>query len=323
MDIKDKVRNLGPTGVKVSPICLGTMQFGWTADRKQAFKVLDAFFEAGGNFIDTADVYSRWVEGNPGGVAEEIIGDWMQDRGNRREIVLATKVRGRMWDGPNGEGLSRYHIRWAVEDSLRRLKTDVIDLYQMHWPDYSTPLGETLRTLDDLVREGKVLYIGVSNYPGWLIEQSMLISELNNYEKFISVQPKYNIIDREDFERDVLPQVTKYHLGVIPYSPLAAGFLTGKYRKDHPLPTSVRASSVQERYFNERSFAILDKVIEMAKKLDATPAQVSLAWLLHKPFITSPVIGANTVDQLMDNLKAAQIEIPPEFMVELDEVSKI
>ncbi len=322
MDIRDKVRNLGPTGVKVSPICLGTMQFGWTADKEQAFKVLDAFYEAGGNFIDTADVYSRWVEGNPGGVAEEIIGEWMRDRGNRREIVLATKVRGRMWDGPNGEGLSRYHIRRAVEDSLRRLKTDVIDLYQMHWPDYSTPLEETLRTLDDLISEGKVLYIGVSNYPGWLIEQAMLISQLHNFERFVTVQPKYNIVDREEFEKNVLPQVNKYHLGVIPYSPLAAGFLTGKYRKGQPLPVSARASSVQERYFNDRGFAILDKVIEIAEKLDATPAQVSLAWLLHKPFITSPIIGANTVEQLMDNLKAALIEIPPELMVELDEVSK-
>ncbi len=321
MDLREKVRNLGTTGLKVSPICLGTMQFGWTADREQAFKILDAYYEAGGNFIDTADVYSRWVEGNPGGVAEEIIGDWIKSRGIRKEIVIATKVRGRMWDGPNGEGLSRYHIRRAVEDSLRRLKTDVIDLYQMHWPDDSTPMEETLRTLDDLIREGKVLYIGVSNYRGWMIKEAMLISELKNFEKFVSTQPRYNLVDREDFERDVLPVVLKYGMGVIPYSPLAAGFLTGKYRKNKELPGSVRASTIQQRYFNERGFRILDKVIEVAEKLGVTPAQVSLAWLLHKPYITSPIIGANTVDQLMDNLKAVEVEIPSALMEELDSVS--
>ena len=321
MDLREKVRNLGKTGLKVSPICLGTMQFGWTADREQAFKILDAYFEAGGNFIDTADVYSRWVEGNPGGVAEEIIGDWVKSRGIRKEVVIATKVRGRMWDGPNGEGLSRYHIRWAVEDSLRRLKTDVIDLYQLHWPDNSTPIEETLRTLDDLIREGKILYIGVSNYRGWMIKEAMLISELKNYEKFVSTQPRYNLVDREEFEKDVLPVVLEYGMGVIPYSPLAAGFLTGKYRRNKELPSSVRASTIQQRYFNDRGFRILEKVIEVAEKLGATPAQVSLAWLLHKPYITSPIIGANSVDQLMDNLKAVEIEIPSDLMEELDNVS--
>ncbi len=321
MDLREKVRNLGKTGLKVSPICLGTMQFGWTADREQAFKILDAYFEAGGNFIDTADVYSRWVEGNPGGVAEEIIGDWVKSRGIRKEVVIATKVRGRMWDGPNGEGLSRYHIRWAVEDSLRRLKTDVIDLYQLHWPDNSTPIEETLRTLDDLIREGKILYIGVSNYRGWMIKEAMLISELKNYEKFVSTQPRYNLVDREEFEKDVLPVVLEYGMGVIPYSPLAAGFLTGKYRRNKELPSSVRASTIQQRYFNDRGFRILEKVIEVAEKLGATPAQVSLAWLLHKPYITSPIIGANSVDQLMDNLRAVEIEIPSDLMEELDNVS--
>ncbi len=322
MVLEGKEKRLGFTGLKVSPICLGTMQFGWTADKKQSFEVLDAYFEAGGNFIDTADVYSRWVQGNPGGVAEEIIGEWVKDRGVRNQVVIATKVRGRMWDGPNGEGLSRYHIRRAVEDSLRRLKTDIIDLYQLHWPDPATPMEETLRTLDDLISEGKVLYIGLSNFSDQLIEQAMLISELHNFERFVSIQPRYNIVDREDFEKNVLPTVEKYGLGVIPYSPLAAGFLTGKYRKNLPLPESARAKSIQERYFNDRAFAILEKVIKVSRKLGATPAQVSLAWLLHKPYVTSPIIGANTVEQLMDNLRSVDVSIPPELMVELDEVSK-
>lgn len=322
MVLEGKEKRLGFTGLKVSPICLGTMQFGWTADKKQSFEVLDAYFEAGGNFIDTADVYSRWVQGNPGGVAEEIIGEWVKDRGVRNQVVIATKVRGRMWDGPNGEGSSRYHIRRAVEDSLRRLKTDIIDLYQLHWPDPATPMEETLRTLDDLISEGKVLYIGLSNFSDQLIEQAMLISELHNFERFVSIQPRYNIVDREDFEKNVLPAVEKYGLGVIPYSPLAAGFLTGKYRKNLPLPESARAKSIQERYFNDRAFAILEKVIEVSRKLGATTAQVSLAWLLHKPYVTSPIIGANTVEQLMDNLRSVDVSIPPELMVELDEVSK-
>ena len=160
-------RRLGRTGLKVSELCLGTMQWGWTADETTAFAVMDAFVEAGGNFIDTADVYSRWAPGNPGGVSEEIIGRWMQERGNRRQIVLATKVRGRMWDGANGEGLSRQHIMAAVEDSLRRLQTDTIDLYQTHWFDADTPIDETMRALDDLVRQGKVRYLGASNIPAW------------------------------------------------------------------------------------------------------------------------------------------------------------
>ncbi len=322
MVLEGKERKFGFSGLKVSPICLGTMQFGWTADKKQSFEVLDAYFESGGNFIDTADVYSRWAKGNPGGVAEEIIGEWMRDRGVRNQIVIATKVRGRMWDGPNGEGLSRYHIRKAVEDSLKRLKVEIIDLYQLHWPDPSTPMEETLRTLDDLISEGKINYIGLSNFSSQLIEEAMLISQLHNYEKFVSIQPRYNIVDREDFESNVLPAVKKYGMAVIPYSPLAAGFLTGKYRKDSPLPSSARAKSIQDRYFNERAFSILNKVIEVAGKLGASPAQISLAWLLNKSYITSPIIGANTVEQLMENLKAVEIKIPPELMVELDDVSK-
>ena len=314
-------RNLGRTGLKVSEICLGTMQFGWTADEKTSFKILDAFYEAGGNFIDTADVYSRWAEGNPGGVSETIIGKWMKDRRNRQDIVLATKVRGRMWEGPNGEGLSRHHIMRAVEDSLRRLQTDYIDLYQVHAPDWSTPIEETLRALDDLVHQGKVLYIGASNYPAWLLMKSLWVSDVRNLVRFDSLQPHYNLVHRAEFERELMHVVQEYGIGVIPYSPLAAGFLTGKYRPDKPLPDSARAERIKQRYFTDRNFKLLDKMEEIGKNHGKTIAQVALAWLLTKPYITAPIIGANTVEQLQENLGAVGFRLSDEEMQILDELS--
>ena len=184
-----KYRKLGQTGLQVSELCLGTMQFGWTTNEASAFEVMDAFIEAGGNFIDTADIYSSWAENNPGGVSEEIIGRWMKARGNRGEIVLATKVRGKKWEGPDGEGLSRAHIMRAVEDSLRRLDTDYIDLYQTHWYDADTAIDETLRALDDLVKQGKVRYIGASNYPAWRLMQSLWSAGTNGTARYVSLQP--------------------------------------------------------------------------------------------------------------------------------------
>lgn len=314
-------RTLGRTGLKVSELCLGTMQFGWTADEKASFAVMDAFYEAGGNFLDTADVYSRWAEGNPGGISEAIIGKWMKDRGNRREIILATKVRGRMWEGPNGEGLSRHHIMLAVEDSLRRLQTDYIDLYQVHWPDRETPLEETLRALDDLVRQGKVLYIGASNFPAWLLMKSLWISDVLKISRFEVLQPHYNLIHREEFERELLHVIQDQNLGVIPYSPLAGGFLTGKYRPDRPLPQTPRAARIKEHYFTPWHFRILDKLEEIGKRHGKTIAQVALAWLLTKPYITAPIIGANSVEQLKENLGAAGFRLSPEEMEELDHLS--
>ncbi len=314
-------RNLGRTGLKVSEICLGTMQFGWTADEQTSFKILDAFYEAGGNFIDTADVYSRWAEGNPGGVSETIIGKWMKERGNRQDIVLATKVRGRMWEGPNGEGLSRHHIMRAVEDSLRRLQTDYIDLYQVHAPDWSTPIEETLRALDDLVHQGKVLYIGASNYPAWLLMKSLWVSDVRNLVRFDSLQPHYNLVHRAEFERELMYVVQEYGIGVIPYSPLAAGFLTGKYRPDKPLPESARAERIRQRYFSDKNFKLLEKMDEIGKNHGKTIAQVALAWLLTKPYITAPIIGANTVEQLQENLGAVGFRLSDEEMQILDELS--
>jgi len=316
-----KYKKFGNTGLEVSVICLGTMQFGWSTDEKTSFKILDKFFEEGGNFIDTADVYSRWVEGNPGGVSERIIGKWMKSRNVREGIVLATKVRGRMWEGPNGEGLSRKHIMKAVEDSLRRLQTDYIDLYQVHWPDWDTPLEETLRALDDLVRDGKVRYIGASNYPAWYLTKALWISDKYGLHRFESIQPQYSLVYREEFEKELMPLAEDQKLAVIPYSPLAGGFLTGKYKRNRPLPPSPRAETIKRRFFTEKNFTIIEELEKMAFKYAAKVSQIALAWLLSKSYITAPIIGASSVEQLMENLGALDVELEEEDLKKLDEIS--
>lgn len=313
-------RRLGRTGLKVSELCLGTMQFGWTADEATSFAVMDAFVEAGGNFIDTADVYSRWAEGNPGGVSEQIIGRWLKARGNRGQIVLATKARGRMWDGPNGEGLSRGHLIRACEESLRRLGVDHIDLYQAHSFDPDTPIDETLRALEDLVRSGKVRYIGASNYPAWRLAKALWTSDKLGTARYDSLQPHYNLAHRAEFERELKPLCEEEGVGVIPYSPLAAGFLTGKYRRE-AAPASARAESIQRRYYNDRGFAILDALDQVAAARGLTVAQVALAWLLTQPVIAAPIIGANSTAQLDESLGAAGVRLSPEEMDKLNTVS--
>ncbi|MBS1253005.1 MAG: Aldo-keto reductase IolS [Anaerolineales bacterium] len=314
-------RKLGRTGLKVSPLCLGTMQWGWTANEETAFEVMDAFCEAGGNFIDTADVYSRWTENNPGGVSEEIIGRWMKERGNRRQIVLATKVRGTMWEGPNGEGLSRKHIVEAVDDSLRRLQADYVDLYQAHAFDETTPIEETLAAFDQLVQQGKVLHAGCSNYPAWRLAKALWASDVNELARYESLQPHYNLAHREEFERELMPLCEEEGLGVIPYSPLAGGFLTGKYRRDEPLPDSDRAEGIKKRYFNARGWRIIDTVRSVAEENESTPVAVSLAWLLAQPVITAPIIGANSVEQLEDSLAALDVTLLEEQVERLTEAS--
>lgn len=314
-------RRLGSTGLKVSPICMGTMQFGWTSTEEEARPVLDAFAEAGGNFVDTADVYSRWAEGNPGGVAEEIIGRWMKDRGNRHDVVIATKVRGTMGPGPNDVGLSRKHILDAVEASLRRLQVDYIDLYQAHSDDPEVPLEETIEAFDNLVQRGLVRYVGASNYSAWRLMKTLCMSATNGFSAYVSLQPYYNLADREPFERELEPLCLEEGLGVIPYSPLAAGFLTGKYQREEPLPESGRASSVQQRFFNNRGWRVLECVQEVAQRHAATPTQVALAWLLQRPSITSPIIGANSPDQLKDILGCLDVGLSDEDVTALDEAS--
>jgi len=317
-------RTLGRTGLRVSEICLGTMQFKWTTDEETSYKVLDAFYEAGGNFIDTADIYSRWAPGLKGGEAETVIGNWMKrhggSRGIRDKIVLATKVRGRMWDGPDGEGLSRKHILRAVEDSLRRLQTEAIDLYQTHHPDENTPIEETMRALDDLVRQGKVRHLGCSNYSGHLLEEAVLASRRAGVSEYLTHQPHYSLVERENFEKNVLPVVKKYGLVVIPYSPLGRGFLTGKYRRGQPLPDSGRRGAV-EGLLTEKNFALLDKLEELGRARGKTPAQMALGWLLTKEFVAAPIIGANTPEQLANSLGAAGLKLSADEMKVLDEMT--
>jgi aryl-alcohol dehydrogenase-like predicted oxidoreductase len=314
-------RNLGRTGLKVSELCLGTMQFGWTAEEDAALPILSAAYDEGINFIDTADVYSRWAEGNPGGVAESIIGKWMKASSiPRDQIVIATKVRGSMGKGPNDEGLSRAHILNAVEASLRRLGTDYIDLYQTHAYDENTPIDETLTALDDLVRQGKVRYIGCSNYPAWRLMRALWTSDKLGLNRYDSLQPHYNLVHRSEFERELGDICETFELGVIPYSPLAGGFLTGKYRKDR-IPDSARAGGAK-RYFSDRNWALLDKIeIIGREKGNYSMSQIALAWLVSNPQITSPIIGPRTQEQLKDNLGAAGVRLNTEEMAILSEAS--
>jgi len=288
-------KHLGRTGLKVSEICIGSMSFGWTAPRENCAPVLDMFVEAGGNFIDTADVYSRWAEGNPGGVAEELIGAWLKTK-SRDQIVLATKVRGRMGDGPNDQGLSRKHIIAACDASLRRLQTDYIDLYQTHAWDEHTPLDETLRALDDLVRAGKVRYLGCSNLPAWHLMEALWISEKHNLTRYECVQPHYNLAHRAEFEREHQAVCLKYGLGVIPYSPIAGGLLSGKYRRGVKVQEGTRGWNLRHA-LTEKNFNIIDQLDEIAQVRGKTVLQVALAWIRQQPAITSPIIGVNSVEQ--------------------------
>jgi len=312
-------RKLGNSGLKVAPICLGTMQFGWTADEPTAFQVMDAYAAWDGNFIDTADIYSAWVPGNAGGVSETIIGNWMKERRNRYRMVIATKVNGPLWEGPNGVGLSRGHIMKAVEDSLHRLSTDYIDLYQTHWPHLDTPQEETLRAFDDLVKSGKVRYIGCSNEPAWRLCKALWISERANLHRFISLQPPYSLVRRADFEMENEALCLDQGIGVIPYSPLQGGFLTGKYRRDTN-PEGPRSKDVQ-RYFNEMNFQLIDLLEALGKTHNATVTQMALAWLLQRPVITAPIIGANSVAQLNDILGCVEVKLTPEDVKAIDEAS--
>jgi aryl-alcohol dehydrogenase-like predicted oxidoreductase len=303
-------RNLGKTGLKVSELCLGTMQFGWTADDAATFQVLSAAYDAGINFLDTADVYSRWVEGNPGGVSETLIGKWLRDNHiPRDQVIIATKVRGRMGNGPNDEGLSRAHIFNAVENSLRRLQTDYIDLYQTHAYDPDTPIEETLLALNDLVHHGKVRYIGCSNYPSWRLMQALWTSDRLGIVRYESLQPHYNLVHRAEFERELSEVCRNYALGVIPYSPLAGGFLTGKYLKGAKPTDSPRARGAS-RYFNEQNWNLLDKIETLGRdKGDFSISQVAISWMLSNPLITSPIIGPRNIDQLEDNIKSLNLNL--------------
>jgi aryl-alcohol dehydrogenase-like predicted oxidoreductase len=298
------------------------MQFGWTADEATSHKIMDKAVELGCNCFDTADIYSRWIEGNNGGDSERIIGNWLA-KGHlpRQDLIIATKLRGPMGPGPNDQGLSRHHIMNAVEASLRRLQTDYIDLYQVHFPDEETPLEESLTALTDLVRAGKVRYIGCSNYPAWLLAKSLWVSDVHDLSRFDSLQPHYNLVHRAEFERELQPLCLDQGVGVIPYSPLAGGFLTGKYRRGQETPDSARAGSVRQRYMNERGFAALDQLEEVAQAHQATMAQTAVAWVLANTAVTAAIIGANSLEQLTDTVKGAEVKLSASQKETLDEVT--
>src|SRR5213594_5059182 len=315
------IRKLGRTGLRVAALCLGGNTFGWTTDQKASEAVLDAYVEAGGNFIDTADVYSRWVPAHKGGESETALGTWLRARGNRRAVVIATKVMAPMGPGPNDTGLSRQHIVGGVEDSLRRLQTDFIDLYQAHWDDRDTPLEETLRAFDDLVRQGKVRYIGASNYHAWRLTRALWESDRRGYARYESIQPKYNLVFRDEYERELEPLCLEQGVGVIPYSSLGSGFLSGKYRPGADLPKTARAANVQKGYMNDRGFAILAAVDKVAGKVGATPAQVALSWLAHRPGITAPIASATSPAQLKELMGGIDLRLDEEATKELDRAS--
>jgi aryl-alcohol dehydrogenase-like predicted oxidoreductase len=298
------------------------MQFGWTADEAASFAVMDAFVAAGGTFIDTADVYSFWAPGNPGGVSEEIIGRWMKARGNRDGIVLATKVRGKMWEGADGEGLSRAHITRAVEDSLRRLQVETIDLYQCHWPDDATPIEETLAVFGELIKAGKIRHIGASNYSVGGLSAALKSAADKSLPAFATLQPHHNLVHRKEYEADLAAICADNNIGVIPYSPLAGGFLTGKYRRGQALPESQRAGTVKQQYVNEDGFRVIDALDAVAAAHDTTVAAVALAWQLTRPAVTAPIIGANTPEQLAALLPGADLVLAAGEVAALDAASE-
>lgn len=316
-------RYLGNTGIKVSELGIGTMQFGWTTDEKSAAIILTESYEAGINFIDTADIYSRWVDGNPGGIAEEIVGNWIKKtKINRESIIIATKVRGRTGNNPNDEGLSRTHIVYAVEGSLKRMKVDYIDLYQAHWYDQNTPIEETLRAMDDLIHDGKIRYIGCSNFRAWQLLEALWTSDRKNIANFISIQPHYNLVHRAEFEREIEKVCLKYKIGVIPYSPLAEGFLTGKYQQDLLSLASIRLERIKS-YFNEKNWKLLATMQEFGRNYGVNSvSQIALAWLLKNPIISSVIIGPRTVEQFRDSLGCLKFRLNEEEKNTLDELSQ-
>ena len=322
-------RNLGTSGLKVPVLCLGAMTFGEVDDKsfmhkvgcddKTSFAIMSRALERGAGFIDTADVYG------PDGSSERIVGKWMEETKNRDRVVLATKFRFRMGEGPNSTGASRYRIVRTVEDSLRRLKTDRIDLYQIHMQDIDTPEEETLRALDDLVHAGKVLYLGASNYAAYRLTDSQWISKAEHLHRFVALQMQYSLMVRE-LEREHVPVCKKFGLGILPWSPLASGFLSGKYAKDQPPPAGVRLEKWKERfadYDSERGWRTVDAVKAIAKEKETTPSAISLAWLLAKPAVTSVIFGARSLEQLDDNLAAADVKLTDEDVKRLDDASAL
>jgi aryl-alcohol dehydrogenase-like predicted oxidoreductase len=304
--MSNPLRPLGKSGIQVAPLCFGGNVFGWTLDEASSFKLLDAFVGAGFNFIDTADVYSKWAPGNKGGESETIIGKWMKQRGNRQKVIIATKVGMEM--SPMEKGLSRKYILAEVEKSLQRLQTDYIDLYQSHTDDETTPLEETLETYGQLMKQGKVRAIGASNYSAERLEQALAVSREKGLPRYESLQPLYNLYDRQQFEEKLEPLCLREKIGVISYFSLASGFLTGKYRSEADFAKSARGGGMK-KYMNERGFRILKALDQVAAQHNATPARVALAWLIARPSITAPIASATTVEQLNELVEATRLKL--------------
>jgi aryl-alcohol dehydrogenase-like predicted oxidoreductase len=312
------LRKLGNSGLEISPLVFGGNVIGWTADEQTSFKLLSAFAAAGFNAIDTADTYSRWAPGHTGGESEAIIGKWMKQQGNRDKVIVATKVGMDM--GPAGKGLSRAHILRSAENSLNRLQTDYIDLYQSHTDDTSVPFEETLGTYAELIKQGEVRAIGASNYSAKRLAEAIAVSKINGLPRYESLQPKYSLVERADYEVELEPLCLKENVGVINYFPLAAGFLTGKYRSEADLSKSPRGQGIK-KFLNDRGRKILNALDLAAAAHKVTPAAVALAWLLARASITAPIVSATSLEQLNDLLPAATLKLDSTSIEALNQAS--
>lgn len=312
-------RPLGKSGLSVAPLAFGGNVFGWTADEKTSFALLDSFVDAGLNLVDTANVYSAWVPGNKGGESETIIGNWLKKSGKRDKLVITTKVGMEMGDGT--KGLKKDYIIKSAEDSLKRLQTDVIDLYQSHSDDTGTPLEETLSAYDTLIKQGKIRAIGASNYSAARLKEALDTSRQHNLPAYTTLEPEYNLYDRAGFESELEALVRNEGIGVISYYSLASGFLTGKYRTAADLGKSVRGGMIGDRYLNPRGLAILAALDDVAAAHGTTPAVVALAWLIHRPAVTAPIASATSLAQLSELVKAPTLPLTPADLEKLDRAS--
>jgi aryl-alcohol dehydrogenase-like predicted oxidoreductase len=311
-------RKLGNSGIEFAPLAFGGNVFGWTADEATSFKLLDGYVDAGFSFVDTADVYSRWAPGNKGGESETVIGNWLRNGGKRDKVVIATKCGMEM--APDRKGLSRAHIVRSVDDSLKRLNTDYIDLFQSHRDDPETPQEETLQTYGELIKAGKLRAIGASNFEAKRLAEALAIAKSKGLPRYESLQPHYNLCERALFEGDLEQLCLKENVGVIPYYSLASGFLSGKYRSEADLGKSMRGAGVK-KYLNERGFAILAALDAAAEKLNANPTQVALAWLLQRKAITAPIVSATSLTQLHDLVAGARLKLDPASVAAIDKAS--
>ena len=310
-------RPLGKSSLSVAPLAFGGNVFGWSVDEKRSFELLDAFVDAGGNLIDTADVYSAWVPGNRGGESEIIIGNWLKQSGKRDQVVIATKVA--KW--AEHPGLSPANIHQAVDGSLKRLQTDHIDLYQAHEDDASVPLAETLGAFARLIESGKVRVIGASNYGAARFADALAVSKQHNLPRYESLQPEYNLVSRDSYEKELEPLIRAENIGVISYYALASGFLSGKYRSEADLARSSARGGSVKKYLNPRGLQVLAALDAIAAAHHATPAQVALAWLIARPGITAPIASATSVEQLHELLDATSLQLSPDEIAQLDLVS--